>query len=533
MLTLQEKQKLMKQLQVLKERKAELDKGSSKNINEGLSVSERLKNLQKNQIRLQSKIARMMKNGTILQNTVKGSEVGKPGKVMMDKKVTAKDATNTKQTPVGSGNGVKGGELGKPGKVMLDKDMKAKDVTPATGKYKETKAYEGFDPDLLECIKRRDAWDKLANHYIYEADDIYNDSQSPFQSQEDDDFNFDVDIDADGQQQGQEKEGEDEGETSDEKDIVQELKVLNQKINDLKTFMDSITPEDIDAIETQQSKLQQIVDKDEEDGEEGEGEEQGEEGFDMQGGESQGIEGLEDEEALSLQGSQQGGQGSQQGGQFNPQGGQQGGQNFKGELGADALSNMKMGGANKKKKSPEIAMEDVREAILRRNFWDATAKNLIRLEEYCNNLKEASDKEIDLVKAGMGIIDSKEAAVKTSDALKKTSDAMKKQSDEVRRKASSMTEENDSPFLPPEAIRVELSSDSGVDNSSVGELSTTETCACGVPECKGECKGLMMNAIGTNMYPTFTNESDKKQIELQKSQIKQLQEELKKVKSKK
>jgi len=495
MLTLQEKQKLTQQLKSLKEKRDGLDKGSGNKLDENSSVSDRLKNLQRNQIRLQSKIARMKKNGTVLQS--KDGMKGKPGKVMMDKKTSAEDVTNK---AVGKHSG------GQPGKVMLDKKMKAKDASPTKlGKYKETKAYEGFDPDLLECIKRRDAWDTLASHYIYEADEIYNDNQSPFQGKDDDDdFGFDVDIDADGEEEG------DDEESDEETDLVQELKLLNQKINQLKDFADSITPDELKDAEEQQSKLQQIVDDEGDDGEESDdGEEQGfgdEQGFDPQGGESQGIEGLDDEEAMSLQGEQ----GFQSGGE------QGGGQNFKNELGADALAGMEMGGGKKKgKKKPEIAMEDVREAILRRNFWDATAKNLIRLEEYCNDIKENDEKEKAAAIAAIEL---------TSGADERDIDKAK---DELRK---NLVGEADDPFLPAEAIRVELSSDSGVDSSSVGDLSTTETCACGVPGCNNSCSTL---SVGADVYPSFTNESDKRQINLQQQQIKKLQEQLKKVKNRK
>ena len=495
MLTPQEKQRLTLQLEALKEKRADFGR-SSNNVDEA-DVTKRLKNIQRTQIQLQTKIARMKKNGTLLQANHKG-------KVMMDKKTSAEDVTNK---AVGKHSG------GNPSKVMLDKTMKAKDVSPTKlGKFKEKKAYEGFDPDLLECIKRRDAWDKLASHYIYEADEIYNNPQSPFQDDEEEDFNFDVDIDADGDgqqgQQGQEmgefgdeEEGEGDEMGGQEMDLVKELKLLNQKILQLKDFADSITPDDMKDVEQQQSKLQQIVD----DGQQGQQGQQGEEGFEQQGGESQGIEGLDDEEAIGLQGQQ----GGQQG--FNP-GGEQGGQNFKAELGAEALSGMKMGGG-KKKKSPEIAMEDVREAILRRNFWDATAKNLIRLEEYVSSIDEGDREDATAI-----------AAIKMSPDTKD----VEKAKEEISKNIKNLNlGENDDPFLPAEAIRVDLSSDSGVDNSSVGDLSTTEVCACGVPGCNGSC------GFNMNVHPKFTNESDKQQINLQQEQIKQLQEQLKKLKTKK
>jgi len=278
MLTEREKNNLKEQLRKLKEQKSKLEAKSSvkESDTSKMSISERLKKIQKEQIIMQTQVARLRKR--------------KNKKLMQD-------------------------TSGKPGKVMVDKSAKAKCITPNTGKVKEKKAYENFDPDLLECIKRRDAWDTAAKMYIYEDDNVLRKSQ--FQdvvdnqtNKKEDEFGNEFEEDnvqfgdkqpqnnqmgvgqtsstsfgqgeqvggqTGGQGQFQDVVGGGEGEDAGmqnglggeedavggDEELADELRMLNKKILQLKQFADSITPDELKNIEGQQSKLQKVIDKEE------------------------------------------------------------------------------------------------------------------------------------------------------------------------------------------------------------------------------------------------------------------------------
>ena len=205
-----------------------------------------------------------------------------------------------------------------------------------------------FDPDLVECVKRRDTWNKLINKYISEAvDSDVIENQTGFenivssQKQQSgaevmgDELEQELTNDLEQMEAGQEgEEGvQDEVEDVTGEDLQSQLKVLTKKILQLKQFADSILPDDLKDVGEQQSKLEQIVDT---------------------------VE-------------QQGQQGQQ--GQFAQQG----------QEGQDALDAQLV---------DEITPEDIKEAIERRNFWNETIKRHIEMDEK-KNLKEGNDEEIE------------------------------------------------------------------------------------------------------------------------------------------
>lgn len=325
MLTKEEKAKLMEQLKTLKKEQASLkesktvDKNKVIDPTEKASLMERFKRIQDTQISLQRKVVKLNKNKKLSEGV---------------KKV-------------------------------------------------ETKK-EAFDPDLVECIKRRDTWDKLVENYIKLAEnDIVNGQDKNVipgnaveqsgqpdsiykQGTEQNTAQTDATVQGAEQvtdvQSGVEDAGGNYGE---------QLKAINKKILQLKQFIDSITPDQLKDVETEQSKLQtQIQD----------------EPTEQQGTEQQvGDQSVQDVEA--------------------------------------EMNNMQ------NKEEGQIDFSDIQEAISRRNFWNDTIQRLIMSENREEENKEAAIAAInpsdDVKKQLTNLKDQIDTMIQSNDFIKNQTEEKK------------------------------------------------------------------------------------------------------------
>jgi len=159
------------------------------------------------------------------------------------------------------------------------------------------------------------------------------------------------------------------------------------------------------------------------------------------------------------------------------------------------------------KKNKEISAVDVREAILRRNLWDQTAKSLIKINEECRKLREGNDEE------------NREMAISMLD--KKPDDDVKKQLKNLHVQIGDLLKQ-DTSFLPPKPV--EIVSKSGVNTSVVGDVAP-ETTGIDNGETFGNEFDISIKAPnGVNNQIS----AQRQQIIMQQKQIQKLQNELSK-----